>query len=155
MTLESDALADTALRFSEAVRAERTSTLDALASERQAALQIIASLRAERARRSADANNRFLIGIALGVAVGAAVIYVVNQRASEEARLGLASGPSLGLRKASEGGLSLESVRRRLQAAIADGKRAAAGRETELWQRYRDKLRGQGTGDREQPGHYD
>jgi hypothetical protein len=139
MTVETDALAEAAQRFSEAIRAERTSTFDALATERQAALQIIESLRRERGRRAASANSRFAIGVALGLALGAAAIYFVNQRASEEARLGLTAGPMSG----GDG----EAITGRLKAALDEGKRAAKRREDELWQRYRERVKGQaGTG---------
>jgi hypothetical protein len=137
MTVETDALADAAERFSEAIKAERTSTFDALAAERHAALQIIESLRRERGRRAASANSRFAIGVVIGLAVGAAAIYFINQRASEEARLGLTAGPGGG-----EGG----AITGRLKAALDEGKRAAARREDELWQRYRDRLKGQDSG---------
>jgi hypothetical protein len=137
MTVETDALADAAQRFSEAIRAERSSTFDALATERQAALQIIESLRRERGRRAASANSRFAIGVLIGLALGAAAIYVINQRASEEARLGLTAGPGSG----GEG-----AITDRLKAALDEGKRAAARREDELWQRYRERVKGQDTG---------
>jgi hypothetical protein len=138
MTVETDALAEAALRFSEAVRAERTSTMDALSTERQATLKIIEALRAERGRRTTEASGRFVFGVAMGVALGIAVIYVVNQRASEEARLGLTAGPvgSVG----DDPGGALNVVRDRLRAAIEDGKRAASVREGELWQRYRERI---------------
>lgn len=135
MTVETDALADAAERFSEAIRAERTSTFDALAAERQAALQIIESLRRERGRRAASANSRFAIGVVIGLAVGAAAIYFINQRASEEARLGLTAGPATG-----DGG----AISDRFKAALDAGKRAAARREDELWQRYRERVKGEG-----------
>jgi hypothetical protein len=137
MTVETDALADAAERFSEAIRAERTSTFDALAAERHAALQIIESLRRERGRRAASANSSFAIGVVIGLAVGAAAIYVINQRASEEARLGLTAGPAGG----AEGG----AITDRFKAALDEGKRAAARREDELWQRYRERVKGEGT----------
>lgn len=137
MTLETDALAETAQRFSELVRTERATTLDALAAERQAALQIIASLRAERGIKAQEASTRFVVGVALGVAVGVAAIYFVSRRASEEARLGIAGRPALAT-PTSEGG---PSVAERLRRAIDDGKRAAAGREQELWQQYRDRAK--------------
>jgi hypothetical protein len=137
MTVETDALADAAQRFSEAIRAERTSTFDILATERQAALQIIESLRRERGRRAASANSRFAIGVVIGLALGAAAIYVINQRASEEARLGLRAGPASG------DGAPLTN---RLKAALDEGKRAARLREGELWQRYRERVKGEGTG---------
>jgi hypothetical protein len=133
MTLETDELADAALRFSEAIRAERTSTFDALAAERQAAIKIIEALRAERGRRAQEAGGRFVFGVALGVAAGIAAIYLVSQRANEEARLGIAA-PAFG----GDGGGP--SLRDRFQRAVEDGKRAARGREDELWQLYRKRL---------------
>ena len=135
MTVETDALAETALRFSEAIRAERTSTFDALATERQAALKIIESLRAERGRRTQQAGGRFVLGVALGVAAGIAVIYVVNQRASDEARLGLAASPA-----PSEPAPPSLTMSERIGAAIRAGQRAARGREDELWQSYRKRV---------------
>lgn len=130
MTVETDALAEAALRFSDAVRAERTSTLDALANERQAALQIIRALRGEAAHRSRQATGRFAIGLAVGAALGAAAIYVVNQRTSEEARLGLTA-------RVEDTGASLGD---RLRAAVEAGRRAAASHEQDLWTRYRQRL---------------
>jgi hypothetical protein len=137
MTVETDALADAAQRLSEAIRAERASTFDALAAERHAALQIIESLRRERGRRAVSANNRFAIGVVIGLALGAAAIYFVNQRASEEARLGLTTPALPGGDGGGAGG--------RLKAALDAGKRAAKRREDELWQRYRERVRGQDT----------
>lgn len=138
MSLESDALAEAAQRFSEVIRAERTTTLDALAAERQAALQIIQSLRVERGIKAREASTRFVIGVALGAAVGIAAIYFVSRRASEEARLGIA-GPTVAPSFA-EGGSSLGE---RLRQAIEEGKRAAEGRESELWKRFRERAREQ------------
>ncbi len=138
MTVETDALADAALRFSESIRAERTSTFDALATERQAALKIIEALRAERGRRTQQASGRFVFGVALGVAVGIAVIYFVNQRASDEARLGLTAGPAPSA--PSEPGAVMASLGERIRAAITAGQRAAKGREDELWQSYRKRI---------------
>jgi hypothetical protein len=130
MTVETDALAEAALRFSEAIRAERASTLDALANERQAALQIIQALRSESAHRVREANGRFTIGLLLGAAVGAAAIYIISQHTSEEARLGLVAGV--------EGGGA--SLAERFRAAIDSGRRAASTHEQELWQKYRQRL---------------
>ena len=135
MTVETDALAEAALRFSESIRAERTSTFDALATERQAALKIIEALRAERGRGTQQASGRFVFGVALGVAAGIAAIYFVNQRASDEARLGLTAGPA-----PSEPEAPRLAVGERIRAAIAAGQRAAKGREDELWQSYRKRL---------------
>ncbi len=136
MIVETDALADAAQRFSEAIRAERASTMDALATERQAALQIIESLRRERGRRMVDANTRFAVGVVIGLALGAAAIYIVNQRASEEARLGLTASPASG-----DG-----AIGGRLKAALEAGKRAAKRREDELWQRYRERVKREAAG---------
>jgi gas vesicle protein len=130
MTFETDELAEAALRFSEAVRAERTSTLDALATERQAALQLLQALRKEGARRAQASTGRFLVGVLIGAAAGAAAVYFINQRSSEEARLGLT-------RSAEYAGASLSE---RLKAAIEAGRRAATTRESELWQRYRERI---------------
>lgn len=136
MTVETDALAEAALRFSEAIRAERASTFDALAKERQAALAIIEALRAERGRRSQEASGRFVFGVALGVAAGIAAIYFVSQRASEEARLGLTAAPGAPETPAD----ALAGFRERLRLALEDGRRAARGQEDELWQRYRQQI---------------
>ncbi len=130
MSVENDALAQAALQFSEAIRAERTSTLDALANERQAALQIISALRTEAMRRSRQARGRFTVGLVLGGALGAAAIYMINQRTSEEVRLGLVN-------RAEAGGVSLKE---RFQAALASGRRAAANQEQALWEEYRRRL---------------
>lgn len=136
MTVETDALSEAALRFSEAIRAERTSTFDALAAERQAALKIIEALRAERARGTREASGRFVFGVALGVAAGIAAIYLVSQRASEEARLGLTAAPGA----PETPGEALSGFRERIRLAVEDGKRAAKGQEDELWQRYRKRI---------------
>lgn len=130
MTLESDDLADAALRFSEAIRSERNSTLDALANERQAALQIIQALRNETRRRTRQSSGRFAVGLLLGSALGAGAIYVLNQRTSEEVRLGLVGS-------AERGGASLSE---RLRAALEAGRRAAASQEQSLWDDYRKRL---------------
>lgn len=136
MTVESDALAEAALRFSEAIRAERASTFDALATERQAALKIIEALRAERTRETYQASGRFAFGVALGVAAGIAAIYFVSQRASEEARLGLTATPVAEEAPAD----ALAGLRDRLRLALEDGKRAMQREESELWQRYRQRI---------------
>jgi hypothetical protein len=130
MTLESDALADAALRFSEAIRSERASTLDVLANERQAALQIIQALRNETRHRTRQSSGRFAVGLLLGSALGAGAIYMLNQRTSEEVRLGLVGG-------AERGGASLGE---RLRAALEAGRRAAATQEQNLWDDYRKRL---------------
>ncbi len=141
MTVETDALADAAQRFSEAIRAERASTLDALANERQAAMEIIRALRAESARRSRQATGRFAIGLLLGGAIGAAAIYLINQRTSEEARLGLTA-------RVESGGASFGE---RLRAAIEAGRRAAAAQERELWEQYRQRLAAKPAPPRDEP----
>lgn len=130
MTVESDTLTEAALRFSEAIRAERTSTLDALAQERQAALQIIQALRHESRRRSRQASGRFTIGLLIGSAVGAAAIYMLNQRTSEELRLGLVAG-------AETSGASLGE---RFKAALDAGRKAATSAEKALWDEYKQRL---------------
>ncbi len=134
MTVETDVLADAALRFSDAIRAERTSTLDALANERQAALQIISALRNESQRRTRQAGGRFAFGLMLGAALGAAAIYVINQRTSEEARLGLTA------RVEDTGAAISLSLGDRIKAALADGRRAASTHEEDLWNKYRQNL---------------
>jgi gas vesicle protein len=141
MTVETDALAEAALRFSEAIRAERASTLDALANERQAALQIIQALRVESALRTRQANGRFTIGLLLGAAVGAATIYAISQRTSEEARLGLAA-------RVEDGQASLGE---RIKAALESGRRAASSHEQELWGKYRQRLTEKPTPPRDEP----
>jgi hypothetical protein len=130
MTLESDALADAALRFSEAIRAERASTLEALSNERQAAMQIIQALRNETRRRSKQSTGRFTVGLLLGSALGVGAIYMLNQRTSEEVRLGLVSGVE-------QGGASF---RERLRAAVEAGRRAAVSQEQLLWDDYRRRM---------------
>jgi gas vesicle protein len=130
MTVETDALAEAALRFSDAIRAERTSTLDALANERQAALQIIKALRSESERRTRQASGRFAIGLMLGTAIGAAAIYFINQRTSEEVRLGLTA-------QVEETGASIGD---RLKAALEAGRQAATTHEQDLWAKYRQRL---------------
>ncbi|NTU78545.1 MAG: hypothetical protein HGA45_03940 [Chloroflexales bacterium] len=130
MTVETDALAEAALQFSEAIRAERTSTLDALATERQAALQIIKALRGENQRRVRQSSGRFAVGFLIGSALGAAAIYMINQRTSEEVRLGLVA-------RAEDTGASLGE---RIKAAIEAGRRAAASQEQDLWTKYRQRI---------------
>lgn len=130
MSVETDALAEAAHRFSDAVRAERTSTLDALANERQAALQIIKALRVERVRQGQRATGRFAVGLMIGAALGAAAIYLVNQRTSEEVRLGLTA-------RVEDSGASLGD---RFKAAMDAGRRAASSHEQELWDRYRQNI---------------
>ncbi|MFV9506299.1 MAG: hypothetical protein AB4911_17245 [Oscillochloridaceae bacterium umkhey_bin13] len=130
MTVESDTLTEVALRFSEAIRAERTSTLDALAQERQAALQIIQALRSESQRRARQSSGRFAVGLLIGSAIGAAAIYALNQRTSEEVRLGLVAG-------AESSGVSLGD---RFKAAVEAGRKAANSTEQELWDEYRKRL---------------
>ncbi|HMQ32860.1 MAG TPA: hypothetical protein PKD53_19170 [Chloroflexaceae bacterium] len=141
MTVETDALADAALRFSEAIRAERASTLDALATERQAAMEIIRALRVEGARRSRQSAGRFAIGLLVGGALGAAAIYMINQRTSEEARLGLTA-------RVEGGGASLGE---RLRAAVEAGRRAAASQEQDLWAKYRQRLADKPAPPRDEP----
>ncbi|MEI8165713.1 MAG: hypothetical protein WCG26_05020 [Chloroflexales bacterium] len=130
MTVETDALTEAALRFSEAIRAERTSTLDALANERQAALQIIQALRGENERRAQQAGGRFAMGFIIGTALGLTAIYMLNQRTSEEVRLGLVT-------RAEHTGAALGE---RLKAALAVGRRAATTHEQELWDKYRQRV---------------
>lgn len=137
MSVESDALAEAALRFSEAIRAERTSTFDALASERQAALKIIEALRAERVRGNYQATGRFAIGVALGVAAGIAAIYYASQRATEEARLGLTASPAAEEQEPAD---AFAGLRERFRKAVEDGKHAMQHEESELWQRYRQRI---------------
>ncbi|NCC32304.1 MAG: hypothetical protein EOM24_09800 [Chloroflexia bacterium] len=130
MTVETDMLTDAALRFSEAIRAERASTLDALANERQAALQIIQALRNETKRRTRQSTGRFAFGLLVGTAMGSAAIYVLHQRASEEMRLGITA-------RAESTGVSLQE---RVKQAIEAGKRAAAKQEQALWDDYRRRM---------------
>jgi hypothetical protein len=130
MTVETDALTEAALRFSEAIRAERTSTLDALANERHAAIQIIQALRSENERRAQQATGRFAMGFLIGTALGITAIYVLNQRTSEEVRLGLVT-------RAEHTGAALSE---RFKAAVAIGRRAATTHEQELWSKYRQRL---------------
>jgi hypothetical protein len=97
----------------------------------EAAQRFSEALRAERGRRVQETGARFVFGLAIGAAAGIAAIYLVSQRASEESRLGIAASP-----------LSLDDgagLRERLRRAVEDGRRAARGREEELWQLYRQQ----------------
>lgn len=129
MTVETDALAEAAQRFGEAVRAERTSTMDALETERKAAVQIIEALRGENARRLRSTNWRFVLGLLLGAAGGAVAVWYASQRSGEEFRLGLATSVN-------ESGASLGE---RFRSALDAGRRAAVLREQELWNQYRKR----------------
>ena len=130
MTVETDALTEAALRFSAAIRAERTNALDTLGAEREATLQLIKTLRSENQRRAQQRSGRFVVGFLLGSAFGAATTYVLNQRTSEEFRLGLAA-------RVEQTSVSLGA---RLKAAFEVGRRAAATHEQELWTKYRQRL---------------
>lgn len=132
MSVETDALADTALRFSEAIRAERATTIEALEAERKAAIAIIKALRAENDRRARASGGKFALGLLIGVAVGAAAVTLLTPRSGQEARVGLTAGIS------GTGGPKL-SLADRFRSAVASGKRAAAQREQELWADYRQR----------------
>ena len=130
MSSERDALADAALRFSEAIRTERSGSSGVLAGEREIALQLITLLRNESQSRAKQSSGRFLLGLMLGAALGAGVAYMVHQRTSEELRLGLTGGqPPTG-----------QALNQRIRAALEAGQRAARTREQELWDEYRRRL---------------
>jgi gas vesicle protein len=133
MSIETDALAAAAQRFSEAIRAERATTFEALEAERQAALQIIAALKAENDRHARASGGKFAFGLVLGIAVGVAAVTLLAPRSGQEARRGLRSSIS------GSGGPQ-PSLTERVQAAINSGQRAAAEREQELWNEYRQRL---------------
>lgn len=130
MSVETDTLAEAAQRFADAIKTERTATLDALAAERKAAQQIIEALRYEAAKRSQVNGGKFLLGFLLGAAIGAVAVTVLTPRSGEETRLGL---------KANLGG-ARQSFGERFRSAIEAGKRAATQREQELWVEYRRRV---------------
>ena len=130
MSSERDALADAALRFSEAIRTERSGSSGVLAGEREIALQLITLLRNESQSRAKQSSGRFLLGLMLGAALGAGVAYMVHQRTSEELRLGLTGGPPP----------TGQALNQRIRAALEAGQRAARTREQELWDEYRRRL---------------
>lgn len=129
MSSERDALADAAIRFSEAIRTERGGSPAALAGEREIA-QLIKLLRNESQSRANQSSGRFLLGLMLGAALGAGVAYMVHQRTSEELRLGLTGGPPP----------TGQALNQRIRAALEAGQRAARTREQELWDEYRRRL---------------
>ena len=130
MSSERDALADAALRFSEAIRTERDGSHGALAGEREIALQLIKLLRNESQSRAQQTSGRFLWGLLLGAALGAGAAYMVHQRTSEELRLGLTGGPPP----------TGPALNQRIRAALEAGRQAALTREQELWDEYRRRL---------------
>ncbi len=133
MAVEIDALADAAQRFSEAIRAERVTTIEALETERKAAIQIIAALRAENDRRARASGGKFAIGLLIGVAVGAAAVTLLTPRSGQEARVGLTASVS------GSGGPK-PSLAERFRAAVNSGQHAAAQREQQLWADYRQRI---------------
>jgi len=130
MSSERDALADAALRFSEAIRTERDGSPGALAGEREIALQLIKLLRNESQSRAQQTSGRFLWGLLLGAALGAGAAYMLHQRTSEELRLGLTGGPPS----------TRPALNQRIRAALEAGRHAALTREQELWDEYRRRL---------------
>lgn len=130
MSVETDTLAEAAQRFADAIKTERTATLDALAAERKAAAQIIEALRYEAAKRSRASGGRFAIGFLIGVGIGAVAVTMLTPRSGDEARLGLTA--NLGGARAGLAG--------RFRAAVEAGKRAASSREQELWGEYRKRI---------------
>jgi hypothetical protein len=132
MAAEIDALADAAQRFSEAIRAERVTTIEALEAERKAAIAIIEALRAENNRRARASGGKFAIGLLLGVAVGAAAVTLLTPRSGQEARVGLTTSVS-------GAGGPRPSLAERFRTAVDSGRRAAVQREQELWADYRQR----------------
>jgi hypothetical protein len=130
MSVETDTLADAAQRFSEAIRAERSATVETLESERKAAVQIIEALRRENERRSRIATNRFFVGFAIGAAIGVAVVIALNPRSGDENRTDVTE--------------KLNTMRsdlsQRVRVAVEAGRRATLARERELWQDYRERM---------------
>jgi hypothetical protein len=130
MSVETEALAEVAQRFADAIKGERTATMEALEGERKAAVQIIEALRRENMRRVQASGGKFVVGFLIGVALGAVAVTVLTPRSGEDARTSLALNLSGARQNLSE----------RLRAAIEAGKRAAASREQELWGQYRQRL---------------
>ena len=130
MSVETDTLAEAAQRFADAIKTERTATLDALAAERKAAAQIIEALRYEAAKRSQASGGRFVLGFLIGVGLGAVAVTMLTPRSGDETRLGLA---------ANLGG-ARQGLGERFRAAVEAGKRAASSREQELWGEYRKRI---------------
>lgn len=130
MSVESDTLAQAALRFSEAIQSERASTIDALERERKAAVQIIEALRRENDRRARASAGRFVLGFLIGTALGAVAVSLLSPRSGAESRMGLTANLST----------ARGSLTDRVRAAISAGQRAASAREQELWAEYRQRL---------------
>ncbi len=130
MTVENDAIAEVARRFAEAIHAERTATLEALAAEREAAQRLLTALRREHERQTASAAGAFVTGVVVGAVLGFAVVALFNPRSGRETRQYLAARVSV----------VRQSFAERLRAAISAGQRAAAEREQELWREYRKRM---------------
>jgi gas vesicle protein len=130
MSVETDTLAEAAQRFADAIKTERTTTLDALAAERKAATQIIEALRYEAAKRAQASSGRFVIGFLIGVGIGAVAVTMLTPRSGDETRMGLTANL----------GSARQSLGERLRSAVEAGKRAATSREQELWGEYRKRI---------------
>lgn len=130
MSVESDTLAQAALRFSEAIQSERATTIEALERERKAAVQIIEALRRENDRRARASTGRFVVGFLVGAALGAVAVSLIAPKSGAESRLGLTASLTT----------TRSSLIDRVRAAISAGQRAASTREQELWAEYRQRL---------------
>jgi gas vesicle protein len=143
MSVETDTLAQAALRFSEAIQSERATTLEALERERKATVQIIEALRKENSRRARVSTGRFMIGFLIGAALGAIAVSLLSPKSGAESRLGLTANL----------GTARSSLTERVRAAISAGQRAASTREQELWTEYRQRL-ASGEKPRDEPFRY-
>ncbi|WP_129628887.1 hypothetical protein [Candidatus Oscillochloris fontis] len=130
MTVESDTLVEAARRFGEVIAAERASTVAALEAERAATIKIIAALRKENERHARASGGKFVVGLLLGAAIGAAVVSMAVSEPGEETRVNFKL-------KADD---LRSTLTKRVQVAIEAGKRAAAAAEQELWAQYRQRV---------------
>lgn len=121
MSLEEDTLTQAALQFGAAIKAERDTTVEKLAAERAATLGILEALRRENTVRNASVRGRFLIGLAIGGAIGTAIA--------------LSFTPVSGI-------MARQNISGRLRKALDAGRVASASREQELWSDFRKRLKG-------------
>jgi hypothetical protein len=119
MSIEDDTLAQVAQVFSQAIRAERTATMDALETERKATLTILQALRQENQRRARASTGRFVWGFLLGASLAALVVILFSRKSGRQRR---------------------ENITARISSAIEQGRQAAALREHELWEQYQNQL---------------